>query len=218
MTGNQRYSLRLEIATVLSLLFLDWYFCRLSSLDIDISSTKPSDSRYHSQPHLYSTIRARINSPCSNKSDHSEASLSLVLAPAMLPMKSLLNPLSVVPHAGRPRHTIMPPTPSSTYTDELPSPVSPDYGLLSMPTPPRSSTGAAPLLKMEHRGRGFSVNYAPFEDLDEPSLREVRRFQVRPFGSIRETSRHIPYNSGKKDFFAKTGRESFEGMSWTPVW
>ncbi|KAH9428318.1 hypothetical protein MCOR27_010222 [Pyricularia oryzae] len=133
----------------------------------------------------------------------------------MLPMKSLLNPLSVVPHAGRPRHTIMPPTPSSTYTDELPSPVSPDYGLLSMPTPPRSSTGAAPLLKMEHRGRGFSVNYAPFEDLDEPSLREVRRFQVRPFGSIRETSRHIPYNSGKKDFFAKTGRESFEVFQYT---
>ncbi|TLD31356.1 hypothetical protein PspLS_02735 [Pyricularia sp. CBS 133598] len=133
----------------------------------------------------------------------------------MLPMKSLLNPLSVVPHTGRPRHPIMPPTPSSTYTDELPSPVSPDYGFLSMPTPPRSSTGATSLLKMEHRGRGFSVNYGPFEDLDEHSLREVRRFQVRPFGNIRETSRHIPYNSGKKDFFAKTGRESFEVFQYT---
>ncbi|TLS31054.1 hypothetical protein PpBr36_03002 [Pyricularia pennisetigena] len=128
----------------------------------------------------------------------------------MLPMKSLLNPLSVAPHPGCPQPPVMPPTPSSTYTDELPSPVSPDHGLPSMPSPPRSSTRATSMLKMDHRGRGFSVNYAPFEDLDEHSLREVRRFQVRPFGSIRETSRHIPYNSGKKDFFAKTGRESFE--------
>ncbi|KAI6351908.1 hypothetical protein MCOR25_009686 [Pyricularia grisea] len=133
----------------------------------------------------------------------------------MLPMKSLLNPLSVVTHAGHHRPPIMPPTPSSIYTDELPSPISPDYGLLSMPTPPRSSTGATSNIKMEHRGRGFSVNYPPFEDLDEHSLREVRKFHVRPFGSIRETSRHIPYNSGKKDFFAKTGRESFEVFQYT---
>jgi hypothetical protein len=55
------------------------------------------------------------------------------------------------------------------------------------------------------------ICFPPFEDLDEASLREVRRFQVHPFGSIRETSERIPYNSGKKDFFSKTGREGFEG-------
>ena len=55
------------------------------------------------------------------------------------------------------------------------------------------------------------INFAPFEVLDEASLREVRRFQVRPFGSIRDTFERIPYNSGKKDFFSKTGREGFEG-------
>ncbi|KAL2127457.1 hypothetical protein VTI74DRAFT_10697 [Chaetomium olivicolor] len=54
------------------------------------------------------------------------------------------------------------------------------------------------------------VNYPPFETLDEPALREVRRFQVRPFGSIQETGKRIPYNSGKKDFFSKTGREAFD--------
>ena len=55
------------------------------------------------------------------------------------------------------------------------------------------------------------INFAPFEALDEASLREVRRFQVRPFGSIQDTCERIPYNSGKKDFFSKTGREGFEG-------
>jgi hypothetical protein len=55
------------------------------------------------------------------------------------------------------------------------------------------------------------INYPPYEDLDEGSLCEIRKFQVHPFGSIRETSERIPYNSGKKDFFSKTGREGFEG-------
>jgi hypothetical protein len=56
-----------------------------------------------------------------------------------------------------------------------------------------------------------TVKFYPFEDLDEESLREVRRFRVTPLGGIRKNCRHIPYNSGKKDFFEKTGRESFEG-------
>lgn len=56
-----------------------------------------------------------------------------------------------------------------------------------------------------------AVNFPPFEDLDEASVREVQRFQIHPFGSIQETSERIPYNSGKKDFFSKTGREGFEG-------
>lgn len=55
------------------------------------------------------------------------------------------------------------------------------------------------------------VTFYPHERLDEASLRLVRRFRVRSFGNIQDHSRHIPYNSGKKDFFEKTGRESFEG-------
>lgn len=58
------------------------------------------------------------------------------------------------------------------------------------------------------------VNFPPFEVLDERSIWEVRRFQVHPFGSIQETCERIPYNSGKKDFFSKTGREGFEGMNF----
>lgn len=61
------------------------------------------------------------------------------------------------------------------------------------------------------------VNFAPFEnDFDEATAREVKKFQVYPLGKIREHSaRHIPYNSEKKGFQEKTGRESFEGRSYT---
>lgn len=55
------------------------------------------------------------------------------------------------------------------------------------------------------------VNFPPFESLDDHSLREIRRYQIYPWGKIQEYCRHIPYNSGKKDFYDKTGRESFEG-------
>lgn len=56
------------------------------------------------------------------------------------------------------------------------------------------------------------VNFPPFESLDERSLLEIKRYQIYPLGKIQEYCRHIPYNSGKKDFYEKTGRESFEGQ------
>ena len=61
-----------------------------------------------------------------------------------------------------------------------------------------------------------AINFCPYEDLDEVSLRHTQRFRVYPLGRIREFPRHIPYNSGKKDFFEKTGRESFEGKYLLP--
>lgn len=64
------------------------------------------------------------------------------------------------------------------------------------------------LVKSKAKG---TVNFPPFENLDDASMREVKRYQIYPLGSIQEYCRHIPYNSGKKDFYEKTGRESFEG-------
>lgn len=64
------------------------------------------------------------------------------------------------------------------------------------------------LVKSKVKG---TVNFPPFEVVDEVSLREIERYQICPFGRIQEYCRHIPYNSGKKDFHNKTGRESFEG-------
>jgi len=60
------------------------------------------------------------------------------------------------------------------------------------------------------------VNFPPFERLDAETIREVEKFQVYPLGKIQEYSRHIPYNSEKKSFLEKTGRESFEGKISDP--
>ena len=70
------------------------------------------------------------------------------------------------------------------------------------------SRESASLAKSKHTGE---VNYPPYECVDSASAAEIRRFRVSSFGKIRESCAHIPYNSGKKDFFEKTGRESFEG-------
>jgi hypothetical protein len=56
------------------------------------------------------------------------------------------------------------------------------------------------------------VNFPPFEDLDETSIREAEKYHIYSLGQIRECPRHIPYNSDKKSFLEKTGRESFEGQ------
>lgn len=55
------------------------------------------------------------------------------------------------------------------------------------------------------------VNFPPYERLGPNAEHEVARFQVYPFKRILEYPRHIPYNSEKKSFLDKTGRESFEG-------
>lgn len=57
------------------------------------------------------------------------------------------------------------------------------------------------------------INYPPFENIDEESKRKVVHFQVHPFGNITSSFSHIPYNSGKKDFSQKTGRERLEGKT-----
>jgi hypothetical protein len=55
------------------------------------------------------------------------------------------------------------------------------------------------------------VRYKPCEFQDEEIAAQHRRFQVYPMGKISQYCRHIPYNSEKKSFLEKTGRESFEG-------
>lgn len=56
------------------------------------------------------------------------------------------------------------------------------------------------------------LNYPPFEDLDDEALNEIKKYDVYPIGEIQEYCCHIPYNSEKKSFLEKTGREGFEGM------
>ena len=56
------------------------------------------------------------------------------------------------------------------------------------------------------------VRFPPWEEMDDPVIcREMRRLSIYPLGRIQDYPRHIPYNSDKKSFLEKTGRESFEG-------
>ncbi|KAF2020725.1 DNA-binding domain of Mlu1-box binding protein MBP1 [Aaosphaeria arxii CBS 175.79] len=56
------------------------------------------------------------------------------------------------------------------------------------------------------------VNYPPYEYMDDKELQaQHRKFQIYPNGNIRQKGpRRIPYNSDKKDFMNKTGRDAFE--------
>lgn len=60
-----------------------------------------------------------------------------------------------------------------------------------------------------------NVNYPPYEaEHDQDLTAQHQSFQVYPLGEIyRKGVRHIPYNSDKKDFQDKTGREAFESRS-----
>jgi hypothetical protein len=69
----------------------------------------------------------------------------------------------------------------------------------------------APIFSEGNKIVGF-VNYPPYEAEDDHSLAvEHERFQLYPRGDIyKKGIRHIPYNSDKKDFLDKTGRDAFE--------
>ncbi|EUC37487.1 hypothetical protein COCCADRAFT_85347 [Bipolaris zeicola 26-R-13] len=74
----------------------------------------------------------------------------------------------------------------------------------------------APIFSEGNRTVGI-VNFAPHEaGNDEEFLAQHRRFQIYPLGEIsRKGVRHIPYNSDKKDFLEKTGRDAFEMFQYT---
>ncbi|KAI9645605.1 hypothetical protein NHQ30_006347 [Ciborinia camelliae] len=122
----------------------------------------------------------------------------------MLSVASLLNPAK-----SESRSTRISSSPSSLCTS------SSSHGHPLLPIPSSSIKKQ----KMTKDGAVFAkgkikgdVNFPPFENLNEETMREVQKFHVYPLGKIQEYSRHIPYNSEKKNFLEKTGRESFEGM------
>ena len=76
----------------------------------------------------------------------------------------------------------------------------------------------APIFSEGVKINGF-VNYPPHEaDTEGEDKKEAenlakmhRFFRIFPMGEIQKKGvRHIPYNSDKKDFMEKTGREAFE--------
>lgn len=81
------------------------------------------------------------------------------------------------------------------------------------PSPKDKSMESVSMTRSKPQG---SINFAPFEEIDQLSYQEICRFCVSPFGKIWQTCQRIPYNSSKKDFFEKTGRESIEGKRAAP--
>jgi len=117
----------------------------------------------------------------------------------MLSVKSLLNPAPPRPsRVSQRRSSIVTSSPVPSYPNKTRA-----QALSKMPRP------SAPLVKSQPRGE---VRYWPFESFDEQSLAEIKRFRVNPSDKFYESCAHIPYNSGKKDFSCKTGRESLEGI------
>lgn len=75
---------------------------------------------------------------------------------------------------------------------------------------PRST--ASPL---KSRTQG-PVRFPPFEHVSAQVMQEIATYQISPFGQIQQCCEHIPYNSSKKNFYEKTGRESIEGKLRRP--
>lgn len=122
----------------------------------------------------------------------------------MFSIETILNPAPSGREASQPFQSS--PSPSSAAALFSPLPV-----MDCPPIPPmRTSSGREPAGPAKTKLRG-AIHYQPFEVVSEQALYEIHRFRVTPFGQIKQTCSHIPYNSGKKDFYEKTGRESFEG-------
>ncbi|KAH0344318.1 hypothetical protein KCU81_g4903, partial [Aureobasidium melanogenum] len=151
--------------------------------------------------------------------------------PTMIKISSLLN--------APPSPGILPPF-SSLSPPLTPAPTSQASSVTSSPPPQVTRSGdastglrqkiakdAAVFNRSPARGE---VNYAPFEVSDQCAMlskrerlelaEQHRRFKIYPNGSgeenlIRDFVRHIPYNSEKKAFSDKTGREAFELFQYT---
>lgn len=117
----------------------------------------------------------------------------------MAAIQSLLNPLPEVDERSL----------------QLPSPCSTICAREFSPEPPsrkkqKLSKDAAVFTRGTIRGE---CRYPPCEYQDQLLAAHHQQYEIHPMGHIAEFPRHIPYNSEKKSFLDKTGRESFEGMS-----
>ncbi|KAI9771212.1 MAG: hypothetical protein M1835_006461 [Candelina submexicana] len=118
----------------------------------------------------------------------------------MVSVASLLNPA---------------PSDSSNQYSAFPGPHQSNYSTDShgrVTKKQKMSKDAAVFTKGKIRGEN---RFPPFEITDEELLEHHRRFQIFPTKDIGVYPRHIPYNSDKKSFLEKTGRESFEVFQYT---
>ncbi|KND92879.1 Transcriptional repressor XBP1, partial [Tolypocladium ophioglossoides CBS 100239] len=123
---------------------------------------------------------------------------------AMLPLQSLLNPAPAACLRQPASIVVSNSTPNTTTA----SGGAMDAHLSFRRRPSRSAT---PLPKSKTQG---PVRFPPFEVVDEAAIQHIARYQISSFGQIQQCCEHIPYNSTKKDFYEKTGRESIEAFKY----
>ncbi|KAF1952467.1 hypothetical protein CC80DRAFT_452250, partial [Byssothecium circinans] len=133
-------------------------------------------------------------------------------------IQSLLNPFCSDTHHSYPSSES--PTPAST---PHPLPTSTRVHRYSALPKRQKIPKDAPIFSEGTKTVGF-VNYPPYDpststDIEAEDLVEQhRRFRVFPMGKgevLKKGVRHIPYNSDKKDFMEKTGRDAFEMFQYT---
>ncbi|KAL5316955.1 hypothetical protein ACEPPN_016007 [Leptodophora sp. 'Broadleaf-Isolate-01'] len=125
----------------------------------------------------------------------------------MASIASLLNPVGLEELAGTRPPSSVSLSPVSTHGSLPPSQsTQPSFKKAKM------AKDGAVFIKGKIKGE---LNFPAFECLDEGVLEELRKFQIFPLGTIQEHARHIPYNSERKSFLEKTGRESFEVLQYT---
>ncbi|POR39629.1 Transcriptional repressor XBP1 [Tolypocladium paradoxum] len=126
----------------------------------------------------------------------------------MLPLQSLLNP---APSNGRAPCLRQPA--SVVVSNSTPDATTASRGAMDahLALRRRASRSATPLPKSKTQG---PVRFPPFEVVDEATIQHITRYQISSFGQIQQCCEHIPYNSTKKDFYEKTGRESIEAFQY----
>ncbi|KAL4908502.1 hypothetical protein BDW74DRAFT_166160 [Aspergillus multicolor] len=121
----------------------------------------------------------------------------------MASIESLLNPLPSLPVANCFLHL---PTPSPTISTSTAMVRSPRQ------KKPKMVKDAPIFQRGKPRGE---VRYPPHGDPKGRFARDHHDFRLHPCGNIADYPRHIPYNSDKKSFQDRTGRESFEVFQYT---
>ena len=118
------------------------------------------------------------------------------ILPSMLSIRDLLNPLPEVSRI------------SSSYT--MPnSPISAASGTsLTSGRKVKLAKDAAVFRPGKPQG---IVRYPPCEERDEELAAIHRAYKLHPWGKIASYPRNIPYQSDKKSFQERTGRDYFEG-------
>jgi hypothetical protein len=116
----------------------------------------------------------------------------------MVPVASLLNPLP--PSFERLRKPSQ--TPGRKHLEAYSAPLLPAKKQ-------RMSKATTAFVKAKPKGE---INYPPYEKLNKDTIAAYDEFEVQPIGQIQQFPKRIPYNSEKKTFQRKTGRDGFEGM------